>query len=296
MRSVNVLAFSGLAAAALIPAYDAPAPEVTSPAYELPAEETEYSTLLVTVTSCAPEVEDCPAESTVVSSSVVPLTTSTIYETKIHTVSECPEEVEDCPLTSGATEIVVTETIAVSTTVCPVDEVVPTPEPSGEAPYPPPTEEEPSKSVPEVPEESGEGEKPSYPPVHEEPTKSEVAYPPPQTTDEGVIPTAPAPPVDEEPLCPTESVKTITYSTEITTVIPTVLTKYETATLEVPCPEPTQPSASVPVYPPVAPSVPGNGTVPGVPVPSGPAEAGAAGVSGSVFVAALAAVAAFAFA
>lgn len=57
----------------------AAAPATTAPAAEVPAnqanvESTIYSTELVTITSCAPTVTDCPARSTVVSSSLKPIT------------------------------------------------------------------------------------------------------------------------------------------------------------------------------------------------------------------------------
>lgn len=78
---------------------------------------TAYTTEMVTITSCAPEVTDCPARSTVVTSSVIPLTTSTVYTTKVHTVTSCGPEVTECPAHST---VVSTETIAVSTTICPV--------------------------------------------------------------------------------------------------------------------------------------------------------------------------------
>jgi len=80
-------------------------------------DSTVYSTDYVTITSCAPTVTDCPAESTVVSSTVIPLTTSTVYSTKVYTVTDCPDTVTHCP--ADAT-VVVTETVPVSTTVCPV--------------------------------------------------------------------------------------------------------------------------------------------------------------------------------
>ncbi|KAG5786376.1 hypothetical protein H9Q74_014567, partial [Fusarium xylarioides] len=46
------------------------------------------------------------------------LTTSTVYTTKVHTVTKCPPEVTNCPKKPHVT----TETIPVSTTVCPVTE------------------------------------------------------------------------------------------------------------------------------------------------------------------------------
>ncbi|KAJ4304399.1 hypothetical protein N0V88_002012 [Collariella sp. IMI 366227] len=83
------------------------------------AKSTFYSTEYVTVTSCGPEVTNCPASSTVVSSTVIPLTTSTIFTTTTKTITDCPDTVTHCPADST---VVVTETVAVSTTVCPVTE------------------------------------------------------------------------------------------------------------------------------------------------------------------------------
>lgn len=83
------------------------------------AKSTFFSTEYVTITSCAPEVTNCPAASTVVTSSVVPMTTSTIFTTTTKTITDCPDTVTHCPADSTT---VVTETIAVSTTVCPVEE------------------------------------------------------------------------------------------------------------------------------------------------------------------------------
>jgi hypothetical protein len=61
------------------------------------------------------------------------MTTSTIYATQIRTVTHCPETVTNCPLKPS----VVTETIAISTTVCPVTQVHP-PVTTRVAPPPPP--------------------------------------------------------------------------------------------------------------------------------------------------------------
>ena len=81
------------------------------------AQSTVYSTEYYTITSCGPTVTNCPAASTVVSSSVVPLTTSTIFSTTTRTITQCPDTVTHCPAHST---VVVTDTIAVSTTVCPI--------------------------------------------------------------------------------------------------------------------------------------------------------------------------------
>ncbi|KAK3380075.1 hypothetical protein B0T24DRAFT_547500 [Lasiosphaeria ovina] len=102
--TVAVLAFAGAAIAGEI-------------------ESTVYSTDYTTITSCAETVTDCPARSTVVSSSVIPLTTSTVFSTTTRTVTNCPETVTNCP--AHSTEVV-TEVVAVSTTICPVEEAAST--------------------------------------------------------------------------------------------------------------------------------------------------------------------------
>ncbi|KAK0737019.1 hypothetical protein B0T21DRAFT_364247 [Apiosordaria backusii] len=172
------------------------------------AQSTVYSTEYYTVTSCAPEVTDCPASATVVTSSVFPIITSTIYATSTFTVTDCPETVTDCPADSTH---VVTETIAVSTTVCPVTEVEPTPSATSSHYY----------------------------------SNTTVVEQPPYPTSGHVEPTKPAPIptfVTVAPECPGTSIKTI--STSITTVIPTVI--YET--VQVPCPTggPGAPGAPAP--------------------------------------------------
>jgi hypothetical protein len=161
------------------------------------AQSTVYSTEYYTVTSCAAEVTNCPASSTVVESSVFPITTSTIYSTVVSTVIDCPETVTHCPADST---VVVTETVAVSTTVCPV--------------------------VPTVPASSTG--------AHYGNSSVPVVHPPyPTSSHDGVNPSHVAPSstfVTAAPECPTTSVRTI--STSITTVIPTVI--YET--VKVACP------------------------------------------------------------
>ncbi|KAL4725354.1 hypothetical protein ACLX1H_007501 [Fusarium chlamydosporum] len=81
-------------------------------------------------------------------------TTSTVYSTKTYTVTQCPPTVVNCPVGH-----VTTETIAVSTTVCPVTEVATEPahhEPSKplEPVHPNPTE--PSKPHEPVPTHPGQ--------------------------------------------------------------------------------------------------------------------------------------------
>ncbi|KAF5020146.1 hypothetical protein F66182_7838 [Fusarium sp. NRRL 66182] len=69
-------------------------------------------------------------------------TTSTVYSTKTYTITQCPPTVANCPVGH-----VTTETIAVSTTVCPVTEVPSQPH------YPNPTE--PGKHTKPVPTHPG---------------------------------------------------------------------------------------------------------------------------------------------
>ncbi|KAK3900488.1 hypothetical protein C8A05DRAFT_35871 [Staphylotrichum tortipilum] len=158
------------------------------------AQSTVYSTEYYTVTSCAPEVTNCPATATVVSSSVIPLTTSTVYATSTKTITDCPDTVTHCPADST---ILVTETIAVSTTVCPVEA----------------TETE----VPEVPSFTASSVSAS---ATGSPSGSVI--PPPVVPSSTLVTVAPA--------CPTVSVKTI--KTSITTVIPTII--YETVEVPCP--------------------------------------------------------------
>lgn len=100
------------------------------------AGSTVYSTDWFTITSCGPEVTNCPARSTVVSSTVYPVTTETVYTTTVHTITSCAPEVTNCPARSG-TPAKVTESIPVSTTVRPVvSTLVPSPYGNNTAPYP----------------------------------------------------------------------------------------------------------------------------------------------------------------
>jgi hypothetical protein len=126
-------------------------------------------------------------------------TTSTVYATVTHTDYDCPPEVTKCPKDKVK---IVTETIAVSTTVCPVEETS-TYKPVSTSSYKPHKPEETSTPCPEEEETSK---------YHPKPTYSEKP---------------------EKPECPVTKVKTI--STSITTVIPTVV--YETYTED--CPKPT---------------------------------------------------------
>ncbi|RYP10494.1 hypothetical protein DL764_000677 [Monosporascus ibericus] len=63
-----------------------------------------------------------------------PSTTSTVYSTKVYTITSCAPEVSNCPVSIGQ---VTTEVVAISTTVCPVTEVADKemPSPAPEGPY-----------------------------------------------------------------------------------------------------------------------------------------------------------------
>ncbi|KAJ0161742.1 hypothetical protein CTA2_5667, partial [Colletotrichum tanaceti] len=111
--------------------------------------KTVYTTRVETVTQCPPTVINCPYRPVIttrtiaISTTVCPvaeesakpvttvaatkLITSTIYTTRVETITRCPPSVPDCPDRPR----VITKTIAISTTVCPVTEEsakpVPTP-------------------------------------------------------------------------------------------------------------------------------------------------------------------------
>ncbi|KAF4957373.1 hypothetical protein FGADI_3108 [Fusarium gaditjirri] len=316
-----------------------------------------YETKRVTITSCGPEVTNCPARSTVTSNTVypvppqvtsaeqgsetteevpevpetteapeLPLTTSTIYSTNIRTITSCGPEVPNCPARSG-TPVVVTETIAVSTTICPVEptggsEKPGKPEkpsqPGYEQPPAPPAETKPgyeqppappAETKPAQPEHPGKPSKPVVPGQPQNPGNGTVPHPPvypnPPATQSGekpVVPPTPVPvpsnPGSPEQCVPSQSV------TAITKEYTTVLTSVEYSTIQVPCPtgatpgnpgnpgQPGQPeSPTGPAVPPPAttPIGGGNQTIPTPPA----VTAGAATFAGSAFFAAVAGLAAF---
>jgi hypothetical protein len=217
------------------------------------AGSTILSTDYVTVTSCGPTVTNCPAHSTTVSSKIYEVTPSTVYTTTVKTITSCAADVPNCP---GKTGYVVTETIPISTTLCPVS----TGKPYGNGtyvPHPPP---------------SKTGDKPAPPPTDKPWSKPLTG------SDEGSKTWA-------QPACPTYSVKTI--STSVTTVVPTVI--YETVSIPCPATKPAPTGTGAPKPP--APPVGGNATVP-ITKPTTPVTAGAGSVSGSVILAAAAGLAA----
>jgi iron transport multicopper oxidase len=107
---------------------------------------TLYSTTTYTVTSCKPEVTNCP-HTPYVTTEVVPYTTtvcpvtktalptsvpadddewttSTLYSTKTFTITSCKPEVTNCPHTPYVT----TQVVPYTTTVCPVTKTAPWPD------------------------------------------------------------------------------------------------------------------------------------------------------------------------
>ncbi|TQN66419.1 Endo-beta-glucanase, partial [Colletotrichum shisoi] len=106
------------------------------------ATSTVYETNIKTITSCAPEVTNCPAKDTpVVVTEVVPVTTTvcpvydvptqlTISKTEVVTVTSCAPEVPSCP---ARTSTLTTQEIVPTTTAIPVESYVP-PKPTADKP------------------------------------------------------------------------------------------------------------------------------------------------------------------
>jgi len=127
---------------------------VAMPGLQQEYDTTIYSTKDVTVTSCPPEVTDCPSKKTssaapyVNPTSVAPYTTSTVYSTSYYTVTSCPPTVTACPAKSTQ---VYSSVIPIGTTVCPVSSskyATPPPYPtSSAAPVAPPAACPPSVTV-----------------------------------------------------------------------------------------------------------------------------------------------------
>ncbi|WQF85823.1 Putative glycoside hydrolase family 16, concanavalin A-like lectin/glucanase domain superfamily [Colletotrichum destructivum] len=130
---------------------------------EPPVQMTTYKTNIVTITSCAPDVPNCPARtSTVITSEIVPAPTTegekpvpvttevekpvvteqppvqiTTYKTNIITITSCAPDVPNCPARTST--IVTSEIVPVPTTE--VEKPVPVPTTEGEKPVPVPTTE-----------------------------------------------------------------------------------------------------------------------------------------------------------
>ncbi|KPM34471.1 hypothetical protein AK830_g12098 [Neonectria ditissima] len=84
-------------------------PEITGAVYH--EVKTIYSTNVHTITSCPPEVTNCPlghvtTEITSYTTPVaVPHEIKTIYSTNVYTITKCPPEVTNCPLGHVTTEV-----------------------------------------------------------------------------------------------------------------------------------------------------------------------------------------------
>ncbi|EXK31287.1 hypothetical protein FOMG_13012 [Fusarium oxysporum f. sp. melonis 26406] len=122
------------------PGYTQPAgekPTGDKPTGEKPAKTTEGSSPNATT--------DVPEEHTTIVTSYD--STSTIYSTEVKTITSCGPEVTNCPVTAG-TPAVVTETVAVSTTICPVTETI-----THKAPKPEKTGSDEKPETPKAPED-----------------------------------------------------------------------------------------------------------------------------------------------
>ncbi|KAG5811562.1 hypothetical protein H9Q74_013526 [Fusarium xylarioides] len=117
------------------PGYTQPAGE--KPTGDKPAKITEGSSPNATT--------DVPEEHTTIVTSYD--STSTIYSTEVKTITSCGPEVTNCPVTAG-TPAVVTETVAVSTTICPVTETI-----THKAPKPEKTGSDEKPETPKAPED-----------------------------------------------------------------------------------------------------------------------------------------------
>ncbi|TID06083.1 putative endo-1,3(4)-beta-glucanase [Colletotrichum higginsianum] len=202
-----------------------------------PVQITTYKTNIVTITSCAPDVPNCPARtSTVITSEIVPVPTTkgdkpvpvpttevekpvvteqppvqiTTYKTNIVTITSCAPDVPNCPAR--------TSTIVTS-------EIVPVPTTEGEKPVPVPTTEG-EKPVP-VP--TTEAEKPvttEQPPVQITTYKTNIV------TITSCAPDVPNCPARTSTVVTSEIIPVPTTEGEkpvpVTTEIPTVLTTFKT--------------------------------------------------------------------
>lgn len=268
MRFTTVALFAGAA--------------IAMPGMQPAPEETVYSTKEVTITSCGPDVPDCPGSQTAAPPAPTGTGVSpgqseggeTQYTTKLITITDCPPEVPNCP---GRVE---TSTIS----ICP-SETAPGqtggPEPTGvpTGGNPVPTDAQPTGPSGSVPVPSG-GPQP--------PVSSEQ---PPYPTS-----AAPQPPVEPEP-----STSVVTYTTCIPTVTSSTITLVPTGG---PTGGPGGPQPSGGPIPSGGPAPSGTGVVPpsgtGV-LPSGsatppPFEGAASAFSGSFAAAGIAAMVAVFFA
>ncbi|KZL84159.1 mixed-linked glucanase [Colletotrichum incanum] len=106
------------------------------------ATSTVYETNIKTITSCAPEVTNCPAKGTpIIVTEVVPVTTTicpvfdistqlTVSKTEVVTITSCAPEVPNCP---ARTSTLTTQEVIPTTTAIPVESYIP-PKPTGDKP------------------------------------------------------------------------------------------------------------------------------------------------------------------
>uniref|UniRef100_A0A8H7NAZ3 GPI anchored serine-rich protein n=1 Tax=Bionectria ochroleuca TaxID=29856 RepID=A0A8H7NAZ3_BIOOC len=265
-----------------------------------PDTSTAYTTDVVTVTHCGPTVTNCPASSTQVITNTVPLTTSTFYTSIVHTIT-------DCVLRT----IISTETVPVSTTVCPIgsgSSAVPghstktsesPSQPTSSHGGPKPSSAAPSSAVPSSVKPSSAAPSSAAPssakpssvvPTSAKPSSTPVVSSVPISHTSENSPNKPS----TTSLAGTPSVCVPSVSTTaITKSYTTVLTTVEYATFDVPCPISTpaqEPSAtfSTPPSPATLPPVATLRNTTQPPIPT----AAAAGLAGSSLFAGAAALAA----
>merc|ERR1712054_378791 len=92
------------------------------------------STTVCPVTSTSPAgytTSSAPVKPESRNSTALSYTTSTVYSTKEVTITSCAPTVTDCPLRPGTPTAVITSTVPVSTTICPVTKSATTPAPTG---------------------------------------------------------------------------------------------------------------------------------------------------------------------
>ncbi|KAL4721967.1 hypothetical protein ACLX1H_011160 [Fusarium chlamydosporum] len=161
-----------------------------------------------TTAPVADSTESVPAGETSVKTTVYD-STSTVYTTEVKTITSCGPEVTNCPVTAG-TPAVVTETIAISTTICPVTETL-----TGDKPaHTKPAGEKPTGDKPSGDKPTEGGDKPGYTAPGEKPTGDKPAK-----TTEGSSPHATSDVPEEVTTIVTsyDSVSTV-YQTEVKTI------------------------------------------------------------------------------
>lgn len=136
-----------------------------------------------------------------VTTSPVRLTTSTVYTTTVDTITSCAATVTDCPAESQST-VLVTKTIAVSTTICPVTETEKTPPASWETKPSPPASWESKPSPPATweskPSPPATWESKPSPPASQQPTPAPPASQESKPTPPASQESQPAPPASQE--------------------------------------------------------------------------------------------------